>query len=50
MTWCDLRYSFVFPARASLPLQLRRAWSSYDTQQPYRHAMTNADEAMQDPW
>ncbi|CAM9815128.1 unnamed protein product, partial [Hapterophycus canaliculatus] len=28
---------------------LRRAWSSYDTYQPYRHAMANADEATDDP-
>ncbi|CAM9610251.1 unnamed protein product [Scytosiphon promiscuus] len=28
---------------------LQRVWSSYDTYQPYRHAMYNADEAMEDP-
>ncbi|CAM9610322.1 unnamed protein product [Scytosiphon promiscuus] len=29
---------------------LRRAWSSYDTDDPSDHAVSNADEAMEDPW
>lgn len=32
-----------------LLLQLRRRCSSFDNEQPYRHAMANADEATEDP-